>query len=110
MSHIRYHGVLLWNDVTIDWSSVGMWFGTSSALAAKMQAHGLVHPLFVAQTTWFGMPVCSMREEWVEHSIKGHEVHNSNKVWVGFRLEKAPMGHMKLLFSKGGSLFRDEVG
>ena len=46
----------------------------------------------------------------MEHSIKGHEVHNSSKVWVGFRLEKAPMGHMKLLFSKGGSLFRDEVG
>lgn len=32
LSYIRYHGVLLSNDVTVDCLSVGMWFGTSSAL------------------------------------------------------------------------------
>ena len=40
-----------------------------------MLARGLVYPLFVAQTTWFGMPdVCSAKGEWVEHGIEGHEV------------------------------------
>ena len=67
MSYIRYHGVLLWNDLTDNWLRVGTWFGTRSAPVARIQARGLVHPLFIAQTTWFGMPdVCSAKGQWVE--------------------------------------------
>ena len=36
MSHIRHQGVHLWNEVTIDWLSVGTWFGTFSALGSRM--------------------------------------------------------------------------
>ena len=65
MSHIRYHGVLLWNGVAGDWLSVGTWFGICCAPGAKMQARGLVYPLFVARTTWFGVStVCSVKESW----------------------------------------------
>ena len=81
MSYIRYHGVLLWNDIKINWSKVGTWFGACSVLAARMRARGLVHPLFVAQTTWLGMPdVCSAKGDWVERSVNGHEIGNCNKV------------------------------
>ena len=31
MSHIKYHGVLWWNDAAGDWLSVCMWFGTCCA-------------------------------------------------------------------------------
>ena len=76
-----------------------------------MLACGLLYPLFVAQTMWFGTPdVCSAKGEWVEHGIKGHEVHDSSNVQMRFRLEKEPMGHMRLHLSKGGSLIRGEVG
>ena len=81
MSHIRRHGVLLWSDVTVNWSSVCTWFGTCSAPGARMRARRLVYPLFVTQTTWFGMPnICSAKGEWVEHGIEGHEVRDSNNV------------------------------
>ena len=101
----------MWNDVTVDWSSVYTWFGTCSAPGARMQARGLVYPLFVAQTMWFGMPdVCSAKVEWVEHGIEGHEVRDSKVGQVRFRLGEEPMGHLKLLLSKGGSLIRGEVG
>ena len=64
LSHIRYHGVLLWNGVTFDWSSVGAGFGTCSAPGARTWACGLVCPsLFIAQTTWFGMPNFVARNE-----------------------------------------------
>ena len=53
LSHIRHHGVLLWNDVTVDWSIVDMWFGRCSTPAAGMRARGLVYSLPVAQTTMF---------------------------------------------------------
>ena len=46
----------------------------------------------------------------MEHGIEGHEVCDSNNVQVHFRLGEEPMGHMKLLLSKGGPLIRDEVG
>ena len=40
-----------------------------------MRGDDLVHPLFVTQTTWFGMPdVCSVKGEWVEYGIADHEV------------------------------------
>ena len=56
-----------------------MWFGTCSAPGARMQTPGLVYPLSVAQVTWFGMPdVSSVKGEWVEHGIKGHEIHEGN--------------------------------
>ena len=57
------------------------WFGTCSAAGARMRIGGLVYLLFVAQTTWFGMSeVCSAKGEWVEHSVEGHEVCESNSV------------------------------
>ena len=69
-SHTRYHGVLLWNEVPFDYLSVGTWFGTLIALGARMQEYGLVNSLFVAQTTWFGIPnVFNTKQEWVEHGI-----------------------------------------
>ena len=64
LSHRRYRGVLLWNDVTVDWLSVGSWFGTFSAPGAGLRACGLVRLQFVAQTMWFSMPgVCGSKGE-----------------------------------------------
>ena len=111
MSRIRCRGVLLWNDVKVDWSSVCTWFGTCRGPGARMQAPGLVYPLFVAQTTWFGMPdVCNAKGEWVEHGIKSHEVRDSKNIQVRYGLGEEPMGHIKLLLSKGLSQIRGEVG
>ena len=111
MSHIRYHGVLLWNDVTIDWLSVGTWFDTFSAPDVRMWRRGLVYLLFVAQTIWFGMPnVCSTKEEWVQHHFENHEVCNNNDTWVGFRLGEAPILNIKLPLSKDLSLLRCKIG
>ena len=77
MSPIRYHGVLLWNGVVGDWSSVGTWFGTCCSPDARMWAYGLVYPLFVARTTWFGMPdVCSAKGELLEYGVECHEIHD----------------------------------
>lgn len=74
LSHIRYNGVLLWN-VNVDWSTVGTWFGICSALGARMQARGLVYLLFVAQIMWLGLfDVCNAEGEWVEQSVRGHEI------------------------------------
>ena len=56
LSHIRYHGVLLWNEIAVDLFSVAMWFGTCSCLAVEMPTRSLLRPLFVAKTTWFGIP------------------------------------------------------
>ena len=36
LSHIRYHDVLLWNEIAVDWLSVVMWFGKCSCLGARM--------------------------------------------------------------------------
>ena len=111
LSRKRYHGVLLWNDAELDWLSVCTWFGTRIGRGARMRARGLVYPLFVAQTTWFGMlDVCSAKGEWVEHGVRGHEVRDSKNVQVRYGLQEEPMGHMKLLLSKGVSLIRGEVG
>ena len=55
MSHIRYDDVLLWNDVAVNWSSMRTWFGICNAPGTRMWARGLVYPMLVAQTTWFGM-------------------------------------------------------
>ena len=46
-----------------------------------MWARGLVYPLLVARTTWFGMPaVCSAKGEWVEHGVECHEMRDGINV------------------------------
>ena len=46
-------------------------FGICCAPGAKMWTRGLVYPLFVAQTTCFGMPtVFSVKEKWAEHGVE----------------------------------------
>ena len=65
LSHIRYHGVLLWNEIAVDWLSVAMQFGACSCFSAGMRTRGLVRPPFMAKTTWFGIPdFCNVEEEW----------------------------------------------
>ena len=81
MSHIRYHGVLMWNEMAVDWFSVVMWFGTLSSLSVRMRARGLVSPLLVAQTTWFGIPdFCNAEGKWVGHGVENHEVPDGSGV------------------------------
>ena len=81
MSHIRYHGVLLWNGVAGDWLSMGTWFGTCCVLAQECGPRSLVYPLFVARTTCFGMPdVSSAKGEWVEHGVECHEIRDGINV------------------------------
>ena len=42
---------------------------------------GLVHALFVAQTTWFGIPdFCNVKGEWVRHGVEDQEVRDGNGV------------------------------
>ena len=46
-----------------------------------MRTPGLVRPLFVAKTTWFGIPdFCSAEEKWMGNGVKDHEVRDSNDV------------------------------
>ena len=87
-----YHSVLFGNDVTVNWSMVTT-FG----------------PLSVIQTTLFSILVSSAKGECVEHGAKGHEIRDGNNVWLWGEVG-APMGHMKLLLSKGESSLRGEVG
>ena len=56
LSHIRYHVVLLWNEIAVDWLSVAMWFGPFSSFGARTRTSGLARPLFVGKTMWFGIP------------------------------------------------------
>ena len=101
MSHIRYHVVLLWNGVVGDWLSVGTWFGTCCVPGARMWARGLVYPLFVAQTTWFGIPdVCSIKGEWVEHGAECHEILDGINVRVGFNVRGEKHGTYKVTLIK----------
>ena len=40
-------------------------------------ARGLVYPLFIARTTWFGLPdVCSTKGEWEGHGVECHEIRD----------------------------------
>ena len=59
----RYHGVLFLNEISVDWLSVGMWLGTFTSLAARMRTRDLLHLLFVAQTTYFGIPNFATQKE-----------------------------------------------
>ena len=57
MSHLRYHSVLYWNAVAVNWLSVGTWVNTSSAPDARISVRGLVYPsLLKSQITCFDMP------------------------------------------------------
>ena len=78
---MRYHGILMWSEMTVVWFSVVMWFGTMSSHSVRLRTHGLVRPLFVAQTTWFGIPnFCNAGREWVGHGVEDHEVCDGNGV------------------------------
>ena len=69
-----------WKEIAVDWLSVVMWFGITIVLA-RMWTHGLVCPLFVAKTTWFGIPdFCDAEEESVEHGVEDHEVRDGKNV------------------------------
>ena len=81
LSYIRYHGVLLWNEIAVDWLSVVMWFSACSCLGTGMRTRGLVRPLCVVKTTWFGtLDFRNAEEEWVGHGVKDHEVQDCNEV------------------------------
>ena len=88
MSHTRDHGVVLWNCVTVDWLSVGMWFGTYSACGVTMWPHGLVYSLLLfspSHVVWYAL--CLYRKgEWVEHSVASHELRDDNNVLGSFML------------------------
>ena len=102
MSHIRYHVVLLRNEIAVDWLSVTMWFGPFSSFGARTRASGLVRPLFVGKTMWFGIPdFCKVEGKWVGHGVKDHEVRGGNDVKMSFRLVEAPMWGIKSALSKG---------
>ena len=46
-----------------------------------MRTRGLVHPLFVAKSTWFDIPnFYNVEEESVGHDVKDHEVRDGNDV------------------------------
>ena len=65
--------------MAVDWFSVVMWFGTLSSLSVRLQIRGLVCPLFVGQTTWFGIPnFCNPEGEWVGHGAEDHEVRDDS--------------------------------
>ena len=55
--------------------------GTLSSLSLRMWTHGLVRPLFLAQTTWFGIPCsCDTEGEWVGYDVQDHEVLDGNGI------------------------------
>ena len=55
----------------------------------------------MAQTTWVGMSdLCSVKGEWVEHGLKGHEVRDSKNVQVQYRLGKGTHGACEVTFLK----------
>ena len=68
------------------------------------------HTLFSRSTVCGMVDICSAKGEWMEHGIEAHDVRDINNVQVHFRLGEEPMGHTKLLLSKGGLLIRGEVG
>ena len=46
-----------------------------------MRTRGLVRPLCVVKTTWFGtLDFRNAEEEWVGHGVKDHEVQDCNDV------------------------------
>ena len=56
----------MWNEIAVDWCSVAMWVGTFISLSVRMRTLGLVRPLFVTQSTWFGiLDFLNVEGEWV---------------------------------------------
>ena len=54
-------------------------------------ARGLVYSLFVARTTWFGLPdVCSKKGEWEGHGVECHEMCDGINLLVGLTLGGEP--------------------
>ena len=81
LTHVKYHGVLCWNEIAVDWLNMVMWFGTFSSLGARMLTRDLRRPLFVAQTTSLGTPdFCKAKGVWVKHGVKDHELRDGNDV------------------------------
>ena len=74
-----------------------------------MWAYGLVYPLFVARTTWFGLPVCSAKGEWEGHGVECHKIRDGINLQVVLTLGERTMRLVKLLLSRGGSLMIGEV-
>ena len=71
----------MWNEIAVDWCSVAMWVGTFSSLSVRIWTRGLVRPLFVTQSTWFGIfDFCNVEGEWVGHGVEDHEVPNDNGI------------------------------
>ena len=67
-----------------------------------MRGDDLVHPLFVTQTTCFGMPdVCSVKGEWVEYGIADHEVMVI-KYTIALNWGRHPCGILSYLYQKVG--------
>ena len=77
-----------------------MWFGTFSSLSARMWTRGLVHPLFVGQTTWIPN-FCNKKEKLLGHGVEDHDVCDGNDVEVCYSLVVAPMRCIKSPLSKG---------
>ena len=81
LNHIWYHGVLLRNEIVVEWLNVAMCFSTYSCLGVRMWTRGLVRPLFVLRTTWFYIAhFCNADEDWVGHAVKDQEVCDSKDV------------------------------
>ena len=78
-----------------------MWFGTYSCLGARMRTRGLVRPLFVAKTTWFGISdFCNGEEEWVGHGVKDHEGCDDKTYQWALDWRKSQCGILSHLFQK----------
>ena len=46
-----------------------------------IRTYGLVRPLFLAKTTWFGKPdFCNTEEEWARNGVEDHEASDDNDV------------------------------
>ena len=76
-----------------------MWFGTFSSLGARMWTHGLVHPLFVGQTTWISN-FCDKKEKLLGHGVEDHDVCDGNDVEVCYSLVKHPCGVLSHLYQR----------
>ena len=67
--------------MAVDWFSVVMWFDALTSLSLRMRTRGLVRPLFVAQTTLFGISnFCDVEEQWRRHAVEDHKVLEDNAV------------------------------
>ena len=50
-------------------------------ILARVWTRGIVRLLFVAKTTWFGIPnFCDVEEEWMELGVEDHEVRDDKNV------------------------------